>query len=344
MGIQGTFLTMRILVTGASGMLGKAVATAFAVRGDDVVVLQRRPSGLALDEILGDISDPVVCQTAVQGADGIAHLAAKVGIVGAWPDYQRINVDGTRTLLNAAKAAGVGRFVQVSSPSVAYVGHSLIGAPAAAADPYLARGFYSRSKALAELLVLGEHSPKFAVVAVRPHLVWGPGDTQLVARIVERGRSRRLVIVGKGTSLIDTTYVDNAAEAVVAAMDNAQSAGGQAYVVSNAEPRPVADIISAICQAARVPGPRFRVPFRLARAGGTFIDAWWSWRKMESDPPITAFLAEQLATAHWFDQQRTQDALNWKPRVSLDEGFAVLTASYSALSGGTGETEVGASG
>jgi 2-alkyl-3-oxoalkanoate reductase len=319
---------MRVLVTGASGMLGGAVARSLAQRGDDVVLMQRRPSGLDLPELLVDLRDPDSVQSALRGMDGVIHLAAKVNVVGPWADYLAVNVDGTRTLLEAARNAGVGRFVQVSSPSVAHAGRSLVAAPAGPADPTCARGSYSRSKALAEQLALAAHGPGFAVIAVRPHLVWGPGDTQLVARIVERGRTRRLALVGRGTALVDTTYVDNAADALVAALDVAESVGGTAYVVSNGEPRPVAEILAAICAAAGVPGPRFAVPFPVAWAAGAAVDSVWSWRGRETDPPITRFLAEQLATAHWFDQRRTRQALHWSPRVSLDEGFARLAAAY----------------
>jgi nucleoside-diphosphate-sugar epimerase len=319
---------MRVLVTGASGMLGGAVARSLAQRGDDVVLMQRRPSGLDLPERLVDLRDRDAVRSAVRGMDGVIHLAAKVNVVGPWADYVAVNVDGTRALLEAARDAGVGRFVQVSSPSVAYAGRSLVAAPAGPADPASARGSYSRSKALAEQLVLAAHGPGLAVIAVRPHLVWGPGDTQLVARIVERGRTGRLALVGRGTALIDTTYVDNAADALVSALDVAESAGGTAYVVSNGEPRPVAEILGAICTAAGVPGPRFAVPFPVAWAVGAAVDSVWSWRGRETDPPITRFLAEQLATAHWFDQRQTRRALHWSPRVTLDEGFASLAASY----------------
>ena len=241
------------------------------------------PAGSGLTERLGDVGDPEACAAAVEGVDAVIHLAAKVNVVGLWEDYVAANVAGTATLLAAARAAGVTRFVQVSSPSVALSGESLVAAPAGPADPASARGPYSRSKAMAEQLALAEHGDGFAVVAVRPHLVWGPGDTQLVARIVERGRSGRLAIVGRGSALIDTTYVDNAADALVAGLDHAESAGGRAYVVSNGEPRPVAEILDSICAAAGVPGPRRHVPYRVAWAAGALVDtvlgSAWSRRR-----------------------------------------------------------------
>jgi nucleoside-diphosphate-sugar epimerase len=165
------------------------------------------------------------------------------------------------------------------------------------------------------------------VLAVRPHLVWGPGDTQLVERIVERARAGRLPVIGSGAALIDTTYVDNAADALVAAVD--AQAHGEALVVSNGEPRPVAEVITRLCAAAGVPAPRRRVAFPVAWAAGAALEGVWAATQRRDTPPLTRFLAEQLSTAHWFDQRRTREALAWTPRVSLDEGFVRLAAAYA---------------
>ncbi|MFC6016300.1 NAD-dependent epimerase/dehydratase family protein [Plantactinospora solaniradicis] len=322
---------MKVLVTGASGMLGGAVATALMLRGDQVRVLQRRPAALAgAEEQRGDITDPAAVSVAVDGVDAVVHLAAKVSMTGPWSQFQRTNIDGTAVLVDAARAAGVTRFVQVSSPSVAHHGAGLVGVGADPADPDHARGNYARSKASAELLALAADSPGFAVVAVRPHLVWGPGDTQLVARIVERARSGRLALVGRGTALIDTTYVSNAADAIVAALDRAAEVDvhGRAFVVSNGEPRMVADLVDRICTAAGATPPRLRVPVAVAKAGGAAVERLWSALGRTEEPPMTRFLAEQLSTAHWFDQRRTREALRWSPTVTLDEGFARLAAAY----------------
>jgi 2-alkyl-3-oxoalkanoate reductase len=317
---------VRVLVTGASGMLGAGVARAMAGRGDDVVVMQRRPSGLGLTEVLGDVADADAVRAAVQGVDGIVHLAARVGVTGRWAEFVRANVTGTATLLDAARAAGVQRVVHVSSPSVAHSGSSLVGAAAEPADPDRAHGSYARSKAVAERLALS--APGLAVVAVRPHLVWGPGDTQLVGRIVARARAGRLALVGDGGVLVDTTYVDNAVDALVAALDRAPALVGRALVVSNGEPRPIGELVARICEAAGVPAPTRHVPYPVARAAGAVVEGVWSVLRRTDDPPMTRFLAEQLATAHWFDLRETKAALEWEPAVSLDEGFARLAATY----------------
>ncbi|MCA5922686.1 NAD-dependent epimerase/dehydratase family protein [Curtobacterium oceanosedimentum] len=321
---------MRVLVTGASGFLGQATAAAVRDAGHEVRTFQRRPSGVdGVQDVAGSMTDPAALDRAVAGVDAVVHLAAKVSLAGDPADFARVNVEGTRALLQAARDAGVGRFVFVSSPSVAHTGSSLVGADAGPAEPSRARGDYARTKAAAELLALAADAPGFAVVAVRPHLVWGPGDTQLVGRIVERARTGRLPLLDSGAALIDTLYVDNAASAMVAALDRAadDAVHGNAYVVTNGEPRPVADLLAGICTASGVRPPQWHVPAAVARAAGSVVEAVWRVRPGEDEPPMTRFLAEQLSTAHWFDQRRTRSDLRWSPSVSIDQGLERLTAA-----------------
>ena len=319
---------MKVLVTGARGMLGGATARALADRGDEVTVLQRGTSGLGLREVRGDIADAEVVAAAVRGQDAVVHLAARVGVVGTAAEFERANVTGTATVLAAARAEGVGRFVHVSTPSVAHAGEPLVGAGAGPADPDGATGHYARTKARAEQLALAA-AEDLAVVAIRPHLVWGPGDTQLVGRIVARAEAGRLALVDDGSALIDTTYVDNAADALLAALDRAEDARvrGRAFVVSNGQPRTVAELVARMCRAAGLPAPHRKVPLPVAWAGGAVAERLWARLERTDDPPMTSFLAEQLATAHWFDQRETRAALGWVPRVGLEEGFARLAAS-----------------
>lgn len=321
---------MRVLVTGATGLLGRATATRLIERGDEVTVLQRGESGLPCREVRADITDPDAVRAAVAGHDAVVHLAAKVDVTGRWADYRRVNIEGTATVVAACQAARVPRLVHVSSPSVAHGGDPLVGAPAGPADPTAARGSYSRSKAIAELHTLAAASPQLAVLVIRPHLVWGPGDTQLVAPIVARARAGRLPVIGRGTALIDTTYIDNAAAALVAAVDACGRVSGEALVVSNGEPRTVTEVLTRVCSAAGVPGPTRRVPFRAGWLAGAAAEGVWAALRRSDTPPLTRFLTEQLATAHWFDQRRTREVLRWRPDVSLDEGFRRLAASYVA--------------
>lgn len=319
---------MRVLVTGASSLIGRHTVARLVARGDTVTALQRSPSGLGTAEVLASLDDGDGLARACEGQDAVVHLAAKVGVVGAWADFERVNVRGTVDLLAAARRAGVRGVVHVSSPSVAHRGDPLVGAPAEPADPSGTRGHYATSKAMAERAALDASSAAMPVVAIRPHLVWGPGDTQLVGRIVERARRGRLALIGSGAALIDTTYVDNAADALVAAIDRVGGLGGTALVVSNGEPRTVHELVARILAAARVPWTPRHVPARVAIAGGTILERIWERTDRDGEPPMTGFLAEQLSTAHWFDQRRTRAALGWEPTVALAEGFARLTAWY----------------
>lgn len=321
-----------VLVTGASGMMGRAVAQALLARGDDVTVMQRRPSGLPCREVRADISDRAAVERAVHAQEAVVHLAAKVDLTGRWSDYQRVNIDATQHLLDAATGAGVGRFVHISSPSVAHAGQPLIGAPAQPADPDRARGHYARSKAVAELAALRANSRALSVVVLRPHLVWGPGDTQLIGRVVARARAGRLALVGSGAALIDTTYVTNAADAVVCALDRCTEAAGRALVVSNGEPRPIAEIVARVCAAAGIDRRLPRVPYAVAWVAGAGIDTLWALRSRTGapgEPPLTRFLVNQLGTAHWFTQQQTRTLLRWQPQVSVEDGFAALARYYA---------------
>jgi len=322
---------VRVLVTGASGLLGGAVAAAVRDAGHEVTTFQRRPSGVdGVTDLRGTVTDAAAITAAVTGQDAVVHLAAKVSLTGDAADFERVNVGGSATVVEAMRMAGVPRMVFVSSPSVAHAGSSIVGDDALAADPGRARGDYARTKALAERATLAADSDGLRVVAVRPHLVWGPGDTQLVERIVARAASGRLPLLDHGAALIDSTYVDNAASGIAAALERVDAVHGNAYVLTNGEPRPVADLLAGIARAGGAPAPRLRVPSAVARAAGSVVEAVWRVRPGEDEPPMTRFLAEQLSTAHWFDQRRTQRDLRWTPTVSVDEGLRRLAAWYAA--------------
>ncbi|WP_424110556.1 NAD-dependent epimerase/dehydratase family protein [Rothia mucilaginosa] len=338
----------RILFTGASGLLGRESVLALLRAGYDVRVFQRGDSGIAallpdsirlrFEQVRGDITNAQAVDLAMTGVNGVVHAAAKVSVSGEWADYERINIEGTRTLLQAALNHSVSSFLYISSPSVAHAGAAIVGDGAGVASPEHARGNYARSKAAAELLALeanGTPLPGGGVLrvgALRPHLMWGPGDTQLVERILERSAAGRLPLLSGGTGLIDTLYIDNAADAVVRGYQRLDAFAGRALVVTNGQPRTIAELLGGFCEAVGVPAPRFSVPAKVAALAGKVIERVWERLPKNvtagDEPPMTEFLAEQLSTAHWFDQRRTRELLQWEPAVSIEEGYERLGLFY----------------
>ena len=324
---------MRVLVTGGSGLLGRTTCAALAARGHDVVALQRhRSADLDCEQVLADVGDAGAVAGAVRGCEAVVHGAARVGVVGSREEFRRANVGGTQAVVAACREAGVPRLVVVSSPSVGYESAPTVGSAASA--PITSRGdrsWYSESKAEAELLALAAGDGSLAVTAIRPHAIWGPGDTQLVGRIVERARAGRLFVVAGGRALIDTTYVDNAADALVVSVEQlapGSALAGRAFVVSNGEPLPVRSLLEQICAAAGVPPPRRDLPLGAARVMGAAAERLWARSRPDEDPPATRFLVDQLALAHWFDPRPFREATGWRPAVTIAEGMRRLAAFY----------------
>ena len=314
---------MRVLVTGGSSLLGGTVARQLARRGDEVTCLQRTPSGTGTTDVLADIRDPAAVLRSAEGHDAVVHVAALVGPRPPWPEAFAVNVVGTRTVV--AAAARCGRLVHVSSPSVAFHGGPAVGA---GVEPATYRGHdaYTRSKAMAEEYVLGHTT--VPTVVVRPHLVWGPGDTQLVGRIVDRARRGRLALPDHGRALVDTTYVDDAAAAIVAGLDrtsDSDEAVGRPWVVSGGDPRTLAELVEGILRAAGLDPEVPSVPAPVAAVAGRLVGRLWPG----SEPPLTHFAARQLSVAHWFAQRETRRVLRWQPGVDVDRGMEALTQWFA---------------
>lgn len=324
------FTGYNVLVTGGSGVLGSGVVKALVDAGAKVTTLQRSAANIAgVREVRGSVTDPQQVAQALEGIDSVIHIAAKVSVSGPREDYEQVNIEGTRTLLGAAQQAGVVRWVHISSPSVAHSGDSIIGAGAGPADPEAARGNYASTKAAGELLALQADSPNFRVLVLRPHLMWGPGDTQLTERIIDRARQNRLPLLDGGTALVDTLFTVNAVEAIAAALEAVDATHGEALVLTNGQPRPIGEMLRRIAVAGGAQEPNLDLPSGMAKVAGSILEFFWDAEQRGDEPPITRFLAEQMSTAHWFDQRRTQQVLSWTPRISLAEGFRLTKRYYN---------------
>lgn len=326
---------LTLLVTGGSGFLGGALCRRLVADGYAVRSLSRRPSpalaALGVTCLQGDIGDATAVRDAAQGCAVVFHVAALAGVWGPAAEFERINIGGTEHVLAACRDAGVPRLIYTSSPSVAYAGRDEAGVDESVGYPdhYLAD--YPRTKAVAERLVLAANGPKLATVALRPHLIWGPGDNHLLPRLIDRARSGRLRRIGDGKNLVDTTYIDNAVAAHVAALDRLQpgaACAGKAYFIANDEPRPLWELINALLACADVPPITRSISARTAYGLGAVCETVYRLLGRTSDPPMTRFVARQLATAHWYDLSAAKRDLGYRPTVSVDEGLKRLRAAY----------------
>ena len=327
---------MKVLVTGGSGFLGQALCRALLAHGHQVTSLQRHHSteldSLGVRQVLGALDDADVVEQAVRGMDAVIHNAAKASGWGDWADFLRSNVTGTEVLLAACRAVGITRFVYTSTPSVVHAGRRPVAGGNETETPYGTHfsAHYPRSKLMAERAVLAANGHGMATVALRPRLIWGPGDTQLLPRLVARARAGRLRFIGDGNNKMDCTYIDNAVHAHLLALDRLQpgaACAGKAYFISNGEPRSVRDIVNGLLAAAGAPVVTRTLPFALAYALGAGCELIWTLLRLAGEPPMTRFLAEQLSTEHWYDCSQAHRDFGYAPIVSMDEGLRRLRAA-----------------
>lgn len=331
---------MRALVTGGAGFLGRAIVKLLLAKGVSVRSLSRGEypdlvkSGVEC--IRGDLNDREAVALACDGCDTVFHVAAKVGMCGSYHDFFDTNVNGTANLLAAAQAAGVSRFIFTSSPSVIFAGGDVEGWDETAPYPEHFDSYYAKTKALAEQLALAANTPQFSTVSLRPHLIWGPGHDHLISEIVSRGRAGKLRRIGNFNKLVDTTYIDDAAMAHWLAAEKLSpdaACAGQAYFISQGDPRPNWDIINMILAAAGIEPATKSIPYWLACAGAAAIETPWRLAGVKSEPPLSRFVVQQLTTAHWFNISAAQRDLGYVPVMTIEQGMKHLEEWFKASSG-----------
>lgn len=321
---------MKILVTGGGGFLGAAISRQLLARGDTVIAYQRRAAP-ALERqgariVQGDLMDLELLARSMAGCDAVIHTAGKAGVWGAYDDYYQVNVTGTENVLAGCREQGIRYLVYTSSPSVAHGGGDIEGGDESLPYPDHFSSPYPATKALAEQAVMAADCPELKTVSLRPHLIWGPGDPHLLPRLIERARGGRLALPG-ADKLIDTVYVDNAAEAHLRALDRLQEdgrCGGQTYFISNDDPRPQREIIQGLLSAAGVDVRIRPLAPGIAKTAGFLLENAWKLVGAHSEPPVTRWSAEQLSTAHWYDITAAKRDLGYLPKISIEEGLELL--------------------
>ncbi|MDA8961841.1 NAD-dependent epimerase/dehydratase family protein [Congregibacter sp.] len=324
---------MKILVTGGGGFLGQEICRMLLAQGDEPVAFQRgeaRALAQAGIEVRrGDIGRLQDVLAAAEGCEAVIHTAGKAGAWGDAQLYRAVNVSGTQNVLQACEALGIQRLVFTSSPSVAHSGGDIEGGDESLPYPRHYAAPYPQTKAAAEQLVMAASGSGLKTVSLRPHLVWGAGDNQLLPRLVERARRGTLRLPG-ADKLIDATYIYNAARAhllALAALDNNEACHGKTYFISNGEPWPQAKIIAALLNAVGVNADIKPIAAGAAKLAGILAESWWRLSRRDDEPPVTRWSAEQLATAHWYDISAARKDLGYEPVISMAEGLKRLAQS-----------------
>ena len=325
--------SIKALVTGGGGFLGRAVVEQLRARGDQVRSLSRgrypELEALGVDTVQGDLGNLPAVQAACTDCDVVFHVAAKAGIWGSHNEYYQANVRGTENVIAACRDRVVGRLVYTSSPSVVFDGSDMEGVDESVPYPARHPTPYTSTKAAAEQLVLAANGTHLSTIALRPHLIWGPRDSHIVPRIIAQGRAGKLRLIGRGDNKVDTVYIDNAAQAHLLAADALETnpqATGRAFFISQGEPVAIRDIINGILSAAGLPPVTRRVPRLAAWMAGGLFELVYTLLGIRSEPRMTRFLADELSSSHWFDISAARRELGYEPRVSIEEGLRRLEA------------------
>lgn len=320
-----------VLVTGGGGFLGGAIVRMLVARGERVRSLARSRypalEALGVEQVRGDIADPELVDRACEGVETVFHTAARAGVWGGYETYHRPNVIGTENVIAACHRRGVRRLIHTSSPSVIFDGTDMEGVDESAPYPDRFEAPYPATKAIAEQKVRAAAGGGLDTVCLRPHLIWGPGDPHMVPRIL--ARARRLRRVGDGANRVDTIYIDNAAEAHLLAADRLAAKpeiSGRVYFISQDDPIPLWEMIDRILAAGGKPPLQKTLSPAAAYRLGAVLE--WIYRilHLSGEPPMTRFVAAELATSHWFDISAARRDLGYAPSVSTEEGLARLAA------------------
>jgi len=325
---------MKVLVTGAAGLLGSHVAELALERGDAVRVLVRPGEDVSwlakagAEVCRGDLTDRPSLEAAVEGVDRVVHCAARMTPWGPEIEYELVNVRGPKIWLEAAMAAGVQRFVHVSSIDV----HGLVvGEGADETRPYgLERDPYCRSKIAGERvlqpLIKDRRAP---VTIVRPGIIYGPRDSNSFARFTRLVEQGKMVIIGSGNNHLPLIYVRDVAQGVLLASE-ADQAVGRAYLLVNDEPVTQRDYFTTIARELGVPPPSRHIPYRLASALGATAEMVGHLTRMKQPPPLMRFGLKQIAGENRFVISRARKELGFSPQVNLAEGVRQGIAWYRA--------------
>lgn len=322
----------KVMITGAGGFLGGYIAKKLACNPNYELYSFSRShypklKDLGVNERLGDLKNYSDVKKALEGMDAVIHTASMVGMWGRYEDFFQTNVVGTENILKAMKELGIKKLVYTSTPSVAFGRQSLCGVDESTPYPERYLSNYAKTKAIAEQKVLSANGSKLCTVALRPHLIFGPGDLNLIPRVIEAQKKGRLKIVGNGENLVDVTYVENAADAHIMALEklSPESAiAGKAYFLGQG-PIKLWDFTNEILLRSGLPPVTKKISIKTAFAIGFIIESILKiFRIYNIHPPMTRFVSLQLGKSHYFSHKNLERDLGYIPAISIEEGIDKL--------------------
>jgi nucleoside-diphosphate-sugar epimerase len=318
---------MKVLVTGATGFLGGALARRLQARGDEVTVLGRSPAPLAelaregMRPIQADLADAEAVRAACQGQAVVFHSGALSSAWGPAEVFYRSNVLGTRNVIAGCEAGGVGRLVHVSTPSIYFRFETRLEVREDAPLPRQPANEYARTKLLAEAEIDQAAARGLPVITLRPRAIFGEGDNAILPRLIGRLQQGRLRIIGDGRNITDLTYVQNVVDALLLCAEAPSALLGRKYNLTNGEPLPLWPLIEKLCRALGYEYPRRRIPYPLALGLAGLLEAVHQRLPGQPEPLLTRYMVGVLAKSTTLDISAARRDLGYVPRVTVDQGF-----------------------
>ena len=319
---------MRIFVTGASGFVGGAITKAFVGEGHTVVALVRSVQSAAAANEAGAVSVSGSLATVradqVAGCDAVIHSAAVINTWAPAEDYWRTNVAGASRMLDAARSAGVRRFIHISTEAVLTRGRHMRDIDESYPYPRRTPFFYSRTKAEAERRVIAADDPEkgFRTISLRPRLVWGPGDRTLIVGIRRAVEAGRFLWIGKGKSLTSTCHVDNLVSSICLALDSEN--GGEVYFVADDEVTTFRVFLSRYLETQDIVLPERSLPGPIAVGIARLLDVVWRSLRLKNEPPLPLLGAYILARDCTVRCDKIKRDLGYAPIISIEDGLAAM--------------------
>jgi nucleoside-diphosphate-sugar epimerase len=318
-----------VFVSGGSGFIGGKLVKRLVAEGRPVRALARsdaaaeRVAELGAEPVRGDLADRTSHAAGAAGASIAFHLAAHLGEWGSWPEFERGNVEGTKSMLAGCAEAGVGRFVHCGTEAALMAGEPLIGVDENAPLRPDSRAPYPATKARAEQAVRGANREGFETVVLRPRFVWGRGDTTLLPEMVATVQAGRFAWVGGGRNVTDTAHVDNVVEGLILAAEKGRP--GEAYFVTDGERVVFREFVTEMLRTQGVEPPDRSLPAWTAAPMARVCEAAWKLLPLPGEPPMTTFRAWLLTQECTIDISKARAELGYEPLVSHAQGLAAMS-------------------